>query len=303
MQTSRYYRKTIKNPIKLEGKGIHSGERVHLNLLPAECGQGLVFRSIQKDSTLGSRIEVSPENVKGTVHAVTLSNGDWQIQTVEHVLAALATAGVTDLTMEVDSQEVPIMDGSAQPFYMGLMSAGIHEYAEEIEPIKIHTPVWVVEDNKYLVALPHAGLRITYNIDFPHPELRGQSISLDIDESTLAEQILPARTFGFLKEVEAMKARGLIKGASEENAVVLTETGYLNDLRYPEECVRHKVLDLIGDLYLLGRPLQGHFIASRAGHALDVALGRNILAQQRADELSNRRLGRNTTLIKENSAN
>lgn len=273
----------------MQGVGLHSGQKVKLNFKPAEAGFGIVIRSIQSNASRKSDIQVCPSNVTTTQNAVTLSNGVWKIQTVEHVMAALAAFQITDLLIEVDSEEMPVMDGSAQPFVLAIQSAGIHQYSRTIEPIRINMPVWVVEQEKYLVALPYDGFRVTYTIDFPHPRLKGKSLAMDLNDEFLKNEIMPARTFGFLKDVEQMKARGLIKGASEHNALVLTEKGYYNRPRMKDECIRHKVLDLVGDLYLLGRPLLGHFIASRAGHALDVALGKNILAQMQSDELANRR--------------
>lgn len=284
-----YHRKTIQSPAFLQGLGLHSGNKVELVLRPAPAGTGLRIRSTRNDSTRGSEIEVSPRNVTTTENAVTLSNGVWKIQTVEHLMAALAAFGITDLYIDVDSEEMPVLDGSALPFIEAIEKAGIETHEESIEPISIRMPVWVVSGEKYLVALPYDGLRVTYSIDFPHPLLRGQTLAIDLDTETLMQDILPARTFGFLHEVEAMKARGLIKGASDQNALVLTESGYYNRPRMHGECIRHKVLDLIGDLYLLGRPLEGHFIASKAGHALDVALGNNILSQIETDELASRR--------------
>ncbi|MCB1174049.1 MAG: UDP-3-O-[3-hydroxymyristoyl] N-acetylglucosamine deacetylase [Leptospiraceae bacterium] len=293
-----YKRRTLKREVHMKGIGLHSGERVCLNLIPAAAGHGLKIRSAKNDASRGSLIDVSPRSVTTTENAVTLTNGVWQIQTVEHILAALATHQITDLIIEVDSEEMPVMDGSGQPFALAIVDAGIHEYAASIEPIRINMPVWVVQGEKYLVALPHNGLRVTYTIDFPHPKLQGQSLSIDLDPETLHKDILPARTFGFLDDVEAMKSRGLIKGASTDNALVLTKRGFYNRPRVDGECIRHKVLDLIGDLYLLGRPLEGHFIAHKAGHALDVALGNNILDQFQSDELAVRRQNDNRLAAK-----
>ena len=283
-------RLTIRQMTQITGLGIHSGDPVTLKCLPAPVGTGLEFRTPRRND---GTIQVSPFNVVETVNAVTLANRNWRIQTVEHLLAALAGLGVTDLIMEIDAQEIPIMDGSALPFMQALEDAGLQELDAFIEPISITNPVWVVDGDKYLVALPADTYRATYSIDFDHPLLRGQSISIDLSPENLREQILHARTFGFLRDVEAMKARGLIRGASLDNAVVLTEDGFMNEsLRYPDECVRHKVLDLVGDLYLLGRPLNAHIIASRAGHALDVALARKIQTQAAMDELASLRKDR-----------
>lgn len=278
-------RRTVAGPVHLEGAGLHSGEIVHLTIEPAPAGTGLVFRNT--DADLGD-IPVTPFQVTETLNAVTLSNKKWRVQTVEHLLAALATLGLTDLILTLDAEEVPILDGSSQVFYDALVGE-TQDLDESIEPIRLANAAWVVDGDKYLVALPHDGLRVTYSIDYNHPMLRGKSMTIDLDPDVLAREILPNRTFGFLRDVEALRAKGLIKGAGLENAVVLTEEGSLNEMRHPEECIRHKILDLIGDLYLLGRPLQAHIIASKAGHALDVALARKILTSSAMDELGRRR--------------
>ncbi len=280
-------RRTIKSETTVSGVGVHSGETVHLKLSPAPAGTGLIVRSPRRED---GEIEISPYSVVNTLNAVTLSNGTWQVQTVEHLLAALATVQITDLYIELDSFEMPIMDGSSAEFYAAVVSAGVTELDQTIEPIRLTNAVWVVEGDKYLVALPHDGLRVSYHIDYQHPLLSGKSLTIDLDAQILAEEILPARTFGFLRDVDHLKSKGLIKGASLDNAVVLTEDHYLNEeLRFPEECIRHKVLDLIGDMYLLGRPIQAHFIASKAGHGLDVALARRIMTQVSVDELARKR--------------
>ena len=278
---------TIASDATIRGLGLHSGDPVNLRIFAAEPGTGMVFRAGHGQT---GDIPVSPFHVVDTVHAVTLGNWDRKIATVEHLMCALAVAGVTDAIFELDGPEIPILDGSALPFYEAIMAAGIVESAVPVEPIVINSPIWVVQKDKYIIALPHPGFRVTYAIAFAHPELRGQSFSQDLDSEICRTDLLAARTFGFYKEVEQMRARGLARGASLENAVVLTEDGYLNEsLRYQDECIRHKVLDLIGDLYLLGRPLQAHIIASRAGHSLDVALDRNILEALSLDELAARR--------------
>lgn len=277
-------RKTVRETVRLRGVGLHSGNPVNLRIEPSES-KGLVFRTAK-----GTMIPASPFYVTETTNAVTLTKGTEKIQTVEHLLAALAAAGITDAVLEVDSHEIPILDGSALPFYEAVMAAGVKDLGIPLEPIKLQSAVWVVDKDKYLVALPADRLTVTYSIDFPHPMLRGLSATLDLDTETFVNDIMSARTFGFYKDVETMKAKGLIKGASIDNAVVLTEDGYMNDsLRYEDECLRHKVLDLIGDLYLMGRPIQAHIIAFKAGHGLDVTLGRKILTRISMDELAARK--------------
>ncbi|MDF3818765.1 UDP-3-O-acyl-N-acetylglucosamine deacetylase [Leptospira sp. 96542] len=280
------HRKTLKSSVTLKGIGLHSGKTVTLKLHPAEAGTGLVFylyRGTQK-----TRIPVALDHVVDTSNATTIGDGSSnRIQTIEHLLAAVHTLGITDCILEIDSVEVPIMDGSSLPFWDGIRSAGILTLAETIEPIRITNPMWVVDGDKYLVMLPSDELKVTYSIDFNHPLLRGQSYTTTLDESILSTDILPARTFGFLKDVEALQSRGLALGGSLDNAVVLTDDGYLNEsLRYENECVRHKILDLVGDLAVMGRPFLGHLIASKAGHALDISLAKCIMSQHTGNELT-----------------
>jgi UDP-3-O-[3-hydroxymyristoyl] N-acetylglucosamine deacetylase len=275
---------TVKGPITLTGRGLHSGSDATLRITPAEPGTGLIF-------TVGKRgaVKVSPMTVVDTVHAVTIGNEDVSVQTVEHLLAALYAAGITDAILELSGSEIPILDGSAYPFYQAIQSAGTQKSAIPVEPIRLANPVWVVEGDKYLIALPENGLRITYSIDYNHPGLKGQSIVVDCENGDFADDFLPARTFGFMTDIEMLQAKGLIRGGSIENAVVLTANGYMNELRFENECIRHKVLDLVGDLYLLGRPLNAHIIASKAGHTLDAALAKKIAMRIALDEVATKR--------------
>ncbi|MBI3395667.1 MAG: UDP-3-O-[3-hydroxymyristoyl] N-acetylglucosamine deacetylase [Spirochaetia bacterium] len=278
-------RKTVAEAVRISGVGLHSGQTVNLRIEPAEAGAGLTFVGPGE-----GKIPVSPFHVIETVNAVTLGNRSWKVQTVEHLLAGLAAAGITDAILEIDDHEIPILDGSAAPFYEAVMAAGVRDLGVAVEPIKLQSAVWVVEKDKYLVALPHDRFTVTYSIDFPHPLLRGLSMTADIDSESFVQDFMSARTFGFLRDVETMKAKGLVQGASLDNAVVLTEDGYMNEsLRYEDECLRHKVLDLVGDLYLMGRPLQAHVIAFKAGHNLDVNLGKRILTRVSMDELARRK--------------
>lgn len=288
-------RATVRGIVHIDGIGLHSGEAANLRIKPAPAGTGLVFQSPNHRGP----IEVTPSNAVDTRQAVTLSNKNWKVQTVEHLLAALAATGVTDAILELDSQEVPILDGSSRIFVQEIQKVGVRELGAELEPIRLAQAVWVVDGDRYIVALPSDSFRVTCTIDFPHPELRGQSISMDLDSRTFLEEVVDARTFGFLTDVEALRKKGLIKGASADNAVVLTEDGYLDreGLRFSDECIRHKVLDLVGDLYLMGRPIHAHVIAHRGGHGLDVALARLILQRTAMDELSARRQQKADTVV------
>jgi len=265
-------RATLEKAASIKGIGLHSGEKTEVIIHPANPLSGLSFLKS------GETIPVHPDQVSDTLNAVTLGKGNTKIQTVEHLLAALATAGITDAVIEIAGSEIPIVDGSALPFYEAIVDAGIFVSDIPLAPIHIETASYVLEPDKYLIALPHDSFRITYSIDYDHPLLRGQSITVDINSDFLAKEILPARTFGFLKDVEYLKSKGLIKGGSLDNALVLTPEGFVNDsLRFDNECLRHKILDLVGDLYLIGRPICGHIIAFRAGHALDAALASKIM--------------------------
>jgi len=282
-------RATFATEAVITGRGVHTAEQVRLRLIPAPAQTGVVFRSTDSDVT---PILVSPFSVVDTCHAVSLGNEEWRVATVEHLLAALHIAGITDGIIEVSGgSELPIMDGSAYPFYEAIVEgAGVMDLGQPLEPIVVTAPLWEIQGDRYVIALPSDNLRISSGISYEHPQLKGGFLALDMDSETCINELLAARTFGFLNEVEALKAQGLARGASVENAVVLTEDGYLNDsLRFPDECVRHKVLDIIGDLYLMGRPLQAHIIASRTGHSLNVALGRRILEALTGNELTSRR--------------
>ncbi|GIX42473.1 MAG: UDP-3-O-acyl-N-acetylglucosamine deacetylase [Leptospiraceae bacterium] len=270
----RYYRATIQNEIHLKGIGLHTGLDTNIYLIPAKENTGIIFRNFHTKE----EIKADPFHVKSTVNAVTLSNGNWEVHTVEHLMCALATAGITDIIIELDREEVPILDGSSKEFYDAIQEAKVIESIIPLEPIKIINPVWVVSQDKYMIAVPSDEFKVTYTIHYDHPDLRGRSLHISLNSQVVEKEILQARTFGFLKDVEYLRSKGLIKGASIDNAVVLTEDGYLNsNLRYPDECIRHKVLDLIGDLYLLNRPIIAHIIAFRTGHTMDIALAKNIL--------------------------
>ena len=274
---SKIFRKTLKSQITISGIGLHSGKKVSLKLIPAEAHTGLIFICNVRNKK--SIIPVSLNYVVDTSNAVTLGDGFRIVQTVEHLMAALFTRGITDLIMEIDSSEIPIMDGSSRPFLEAIDSIGVTEFTDVVDPIRITTPVWVVDGDKYIVILPSETLKVTYNIHFNHPLLRGQSITMDLDEKILSSEILPARTFGFLRDVEALQARGLALGGSLDNAIVLSEDGYLNEsLRFENEC--------IGDLSIVGRPIIGHILASKAGHALDVSMGKLIMSRITGDEVS-----------------
>jgi len=263
------YRRTLKKAVGCTGIGLHSGKTVRLNLKPAPSGHGIRFRRID----FGVEIPATLHYLARLDHSTTLSRDGVSIDTIEHLLSALLALGVDDVLVEVDGPEVPVLDGSAAPFVILIHEAGLRPLATPRRYLKVLSPVEVVRGGKSARLLPLDHLRVSYSIGFDHPLLRHQAASFRITPETFAEEIAPARTFGFLREVEMLRRSGLALGGSLDNAVVIGETGVLNNkLRFEDEFVRHKILDGIGDLALLGHPIVGHFVASKAGHALHAAL-------------------------------
>ncbi len=266
---------TLKEEASCAGVGLHSGRKVKLALKPAPADRGIVFRRLDAS---GIEIPATAQYLSHINHATCLARGEVRIETIEHLLAALHALGVDNVVVELDGPEVPIMDGSAAPFIYLIHEAGIRTLATPRSYLGLSRPVSVGTDGRFVAAYPCDRLRLTYTINFDHPLLKHQEYSVEIDESSFVDDIAPARTFGFLKDVELMRQAGLALGGSLDNAVVLGETGVLNNpLRFPDEFVRHKILDLLGDLVLLGRPLRAHVVALRAGHALHTRLVQAIL--------------------------
>jgi UDP-3-O-[3-hydroxymyristoyl] N-acetylglucosamine deacetylase len=273
------YRRTLRQAVGCTGIGLHSGKPVQLELKPAAPGTGVRF--VRTD--VGVEIPASVEHLTRLDHATSLSRDGVSVDTVEHLLSALSALGVDDVRVEVNGPEIPILDGSAAPFVILIHEAGLRPLARAREYLKVLRPVEVVQGGKRARLSPSEHLRVSYVIGFDHPLLRHQAVSFRVTPQTFVESIAPARTFGFLRDVEALRRAGLALGGSLENAVVIGETGVLNNkLRFEDEFVRHKVLDAIGDLALLGNPLVGHLEAVRAGHALHAALVRKLLASAEA---------------------
>ena len=271
--TSR--RKTVSTPVAIEGVGLHSGVYTRLELRPAAANTGLMF--VRSDLG-GLRIHAIQAATTALDYATTVGKDDVAVGTVEHLLAAVAAAGLTDLEMIIDGPEIPIIDGSALPFAHLIEAAGVDELDETIEVLRITRPIEIVEGSKSIRIEPASSLSIRYKIDFDHPSIGKQAVTFDFRKDSFAKKIAPARTFGFLRDVEKLRAAGLARGGSVDNCIVLDDKGVSNgELRFRDEFVRHKVLDLIGDLALLGRPLVGEIIASRAGHALHSRLVAAIL--------------------------
>lgn len=268
------YRRTLRREVGCTGIGLHTGKPVRLRLKPAPSAHGIRFFRTDVGVTIPARLE----NLARLDHATTLSAEGVSIETVEHLLSALHGLGVDDVLVEVDGPEVPILDGSAAPFVILIHEAGLRPLQTPREYLKVLAPVEVVRGAKAARLSPSDQLRVSYTIGFDHPLLRHQAVSLRITPDAYAEAVAPARTFGFLRDVETLRRNGLALGGSLENAVVIGESGVLNNqLRFEDEFVRHKVLDAIGDLALLGRPLVGHLEAVKAGHALHAALAQKLL--------------------------
>ncbi|MBJ7537568.1 UDP-3-O-acyl-N-acetylglucosamine deacetylase [Marinomonas transparens] len=277
---------TLKNIIRATGVGLHSGEKVYLTLKPAPVNTGIVFVRTDLDPVV--EIHGDARAVGSTNFATALCQGDVKVSTVEHLLSAMAGLGVDNAYVEVSASEVPLMDGSASPFVFLLQSAGLEEQNAPKRFIKIKKPIRVDEDDKYATLEPHSGFRLSFTIDFQHPAIGEdvQNTSFDFSTTTFVKEISRARTFGFMKDLEYFKNNNLARGANMENAIVLDDYRVLNDegLRYRDELVRHKVLDAIGDLYLLGHSLIGEYKAYKSGHALNNKLLLALLEQQDAWE-------------------
>jgi UDP-3-O-[3-hydroxymyristoyl] N-acetylglucosamine deacetylase len=276
--------RTLRRSITCAGIGLHSGHRVTLTLRPAPADYGIRFRRADLG---GLEIPARVEHVASLNYATGLSFAGASVETVEHLLAALVSQGVDNVAIELNTPEVPIMDGSAAPFVYLLQEAGIKKLSAPRRFLKVLRPVSIARGDKHIAIYPADEFRISYTISFDHPLLRHQSRSVVITPDAFAEDLAPARTFGFLKDLEMLRQQGLTLGGSLDNAVVLGETGVLNNtLRFEDEFVRHKILDAIGDLALLGHPVHGHLEASKAGHALHAALGRKLMATAEAWSLA-----------------
>jgi UDP-3-O-[3-hydroxymyristoyl] N-acetylglucosamine deacetylase len=266
-------RQTIGRDLHFRGIGVHSGRVVNLALKPSDGG-AIVFRRTDRD---GLEIALDP-GTSGLRNRTCLGSGDGRIETVEHLLAALSGFGVDSLGVDLDGIEIPILDGSALPFADALAGAGTREVAGEKRILRVLKPFTVEESGASIEVLPGPGFRISYLIEFDHPAVGRQEIDIDVTRESFVAGIAPARTFGFLKDVPELHRRGLALGGSFQNALILDGEKVVNGpLRFPDEFVRHKVLDLVGDLYLVGCPIEGYFKARRAGHALHLKAVRFLL--------------------------
>jgi UDP-3-O-[3-hydroxymyristoyl] N-acetylglucosamine deacetylase len=278
--------RTLKNMVRATGVGLHTGEKVHLTLRPAQPGTGIVFRRTDLEPPV--EIKADPYAVHDTRLSSCLEHDGARVQTVEHLMSALAGLGIDNLWVDVTAPEVPIMDGSAGPFVFLLQSAGIEEQAAPKRFIRILQPVEVRDDDKWVRFEPYNGFRLELAIDYAHPvfDASAQKVVVDFSTTSYVKEVARARTFGFMQDVESMRAQGLALGGSLDNAIVMDEYRVLNSdgLRYDNEFVKHKVLDAIGDLYLLGHPLIGAFSGHKSGHAMNNRLLRALLERQEAWE-------------------
>ncbi|MGL4402855.1 MAG: UDP-3-O-acyl-N-acetylglucosamine deacetylase [Fusobacteriaceae bacterium] len=270
-------RKTLKQEIEFHGVGLHKGENIVCKLIPSEKGE-IIFK--RKDLEDGKNIiKLDIENTFDLTRGTNLKNEyGASIHTVEHFLSALYIMGITDLVIELDGNELPIADGSAIKFIETIEKVGVKELTEEIKPIKVLEPVFVTMGDKHVIVIPYNGYKITYGIRFEHTFLKSQLTEFEINMEIYKKEIARARTFGFDYEVEYLKKNNLALGGTLENAIVIKSDGVLNPggLRYEDEFVRHKMLDIIGDLKVLNRPIEGHIIAIKAGHAINIELGKKL---------------------------
>ncbi|PKM13343.1 MAG: UDP-3-O-[3-hydroxymyristoyl] N-acetylglucosamine deacetylase [Gammaproteobacteria bacterium HGW-Gammaproteobacteria-3] len=279
--------RTLKNTIRATGVGLHTGDKVYLTLRPAEANTGIRFRRVDGDEPV--IIKASPENVGETLLSTTLMSGNVKISTVEHLLSAFAGLGIDNAIVDVNAAEVPIMDGSAGPFVFLLQSAGVEEQQAPKQYLRIKRPIRVEEDDKWAAFEPFNGFKVTFTIDFEHPAFADhlKTAVMDFSSTTFVKEVSRARTFGFMKDIEMLRQNNLALGGSLNNAIVVDDDRVLNEdgLRYADEFVKHKILDAIGDLYLLGHSLIGEFIGYKSGHSLNNKLLRTLLQNPDAWEL------------------
>lgn len=261
-----FFQRTIREKVMVEGIGLHTGETSRLYFCPAPANLGIHF--VRNDLPGRPSVPVEVQRVQATSRATTLGGDQFYVSTVEHCLSSLSALRVDNLIIELDGPEIPIVDGSAEPFLKAFQSVGVVDLEQPRKYFYVTKPIHVGDETKHAYVLPYNGLRVTCTIDFPHPAIGKQVMDVDINEYTFSKEIAAARTFGFVHEAEVLKAQGLIRGASLDNAVVLDKEKIINPggLRFKDEFVRHKVLDTLGDLVTLGSPLMGHVVLYKSGH-------------------------------------
>ena len=279
--------RTLKNSIQANGVGLHTGEKVYLTLHPSAPDTGVVFRRIDLDPVV--EIPAKAENVGDTMLSTTLIKEGVRVSTVEHLLSALAGMGIDNLIIDVSAPEIPIMDGSAAPFVFLLQSAGIEEQDAPKKFIRVKRPVTIEQEGKKATFKPFDGFKINFAIDFDHPVFENQTLnaSIDFSSTSFVKEVSRARTFGFMHEFEYLRAKGLARGGSLDNAIVVDDSQIVNKdgLRFEDEFVKHKILDAIGDLYLMGNSIIGEFDAHKSGHGLNNASLLALIAEKDAWEM------------------
>jgi UDP-3-O-[3-hydroxymyristoyl] N-acetylglucosamine deacetylase len=271
------YQRTLKKSVSCEGIGLHSGKIVKMTIKPAPAGSGIVFSRTDLD---GAEVQAIAANTAATRYATTLRQNRVSVMTVEHLLAAFAGLNIDNAYVEIDAEELPIMDGSARPFVRLIADAGRQSQEVPQPMLKVISPVFVREGDKQVAVWPAETAGISYFIDFNHPMLKEQSFQYQQSEEAFLCEVSDARTFGFVNDVKSLQANGLAKGASLDNAVALGEDSILNEdgLRYKDEFVRHKILDLLGDMFLVGMPIIGHIVAHKSGHGMNSQMAAKLLA-------------------------
>ena len=274
--------RTLKNVIGATGVGLHTGKKVYLTLRPAPVNTGIVFRRVDLDPI--AEIPAALDRVSDTRLSTTIEHNGVRVSTVEHLMSAFAGLHIDNAIVELDTDEVPIMDGSAGIFVFLIQSAGIEMQSAPKQFIRISKPIEIKDGDKWARFEPYDGFKVSFSIDFDHPSMQSsaQEATIDLSEISFAKEVSRARTFGFLQDVEALQEAGLARGGSLDNAIVMDDFRVINDdgLRYGDEFVKHKILDAIGDLYLLGYPLIGSFCAHKSGHGLNNRLLRELDERQ-----------------------
>jgi len=273
--SSLTHEQTIRTHVECEGVGLHSGAPVQMRILPAAAGTGIVFRRVDLD---GFEVEACGRNVARVSYATSLMKKGVLISTTEHLLSAFIGTGVDNAIVELDNLELPILDGSARPFVDMITQAGLKKQRKHRVYLRIRRELELREGDKFVGVYPGPGYSVSYTINFPHPLIGRETFDVNLTDGDYRREIAPARTFGFIEQEKAMRNQGLIRGASEENVIVLNRDKVLNGpLRYRDEFVRHKMLDLIGDLALVGKRIIGRVVGDRAGHAMHAALVSRLL--------------------------
>lgn len=266
--------KTFQTEIEITGVGIHSGNPAKLTLKPASLGTGITFIRVDKNN---AKIPLHPDNLEeNNPRATKLSHNGVGILTPEHLLSALYASGISNLEIHIDTEEIPILDGSAETYIQKITTAGIQDQGQKTMPIVLQTEITVEENGAKILASPSDAFEIHYTLDYPDTFIGMQQASFNLKTDHYTKDIAKARTYGFRKEVDFLLSQGLAKGGTLDNAIVIEETGYSTDLYYPNELARHKILDIIGDLAVLGRPLHAKITAHKSGHSLNAKLAKKI---------------------------